>query len=87
MRVNRVGGGDVSEMSGRSWITKNTSDGDDYMAAGGKRDESLVSGYSRTELDSSQQSGRDRLGIDDGTRIKHGAVGIHGTCSEGADGL
>ena len=87
MRGNRVGGGDIDEVPRGKWCTWHSPSCDDGRSKGRKRNTGLVDGRSRNELDSSQQSGRDGLGIDDGARLEHGAFGIHGTCSRGPDGM
>ena len=87
MRGDRVGVGDVGEVPCGTRITRDASGGDDGRGSRGKHDGGLVVGHGGDERGWSGQPGRDRLGIDDGAWIKHGAYYVHGSFAQGPDSV
>jgi hypothetical protein len=92
MRGDGVAIGDVSAVSCGSRGRRDTSGVDDGRGAGGKRDAGVVGGHCRTEQDAAIEPRRDRVGVDDGTRIEHGdgcaySAGEGGTHGMRGDGL
>jgi hypothetical protein len=87
MRGDRVGVGDIDEVSDGAGASGDTSGGDDGRGAGQQRDARLVSGCGRAEHGTQEQPCRDRIGVSDGAWIKHGAGIVHGAGAGGADGV
>ena len=87
MRGDRVGVGDIGEVSDGTSASGDTSDGDDGRGAGQQRDARLVIGCGRAEHGTKEQPCRDRIGVSDGAWIRHGAGIVHGAGAGGADGM
>ena len=87
MRGDRVGVGDIGEVSGRTRDKRHPTRGDDGRGSGGKRNTGLVGGHGRIEHDASGQPSRDRIGIGDGARGKSGTRCVHGQDASRADGM
>jgi hypothetical protein len=82
-----VGVRDISEVPGDAWGSGNQESFDHFD---GKRQEcyrGMVGRRARAERDESTEPCGDRVGVGDGTRREHGACGVHGSGSRGADGL
>ena len=87
MRGDRVGVGDIGEVSDWSQISKDWTRGDDGRGSGGKRNTGLVGGHGRIEHDAPGQPSRDRIGIGDGARGESGTRCVHGQDASRADGM
>jgi len=87
MRGDGVGVGDVGALSCGARGRRDTSGGDDGRGAGRERDAGLVGGHCRTEQDAASEPRRDRVGVDDGTRIEHGGGCVYSADSGGAHGM
>ena len=87
MRGDRVGVGDIDEVSDGAGASGDTSDGDDGRGAGRQHDAELVSRCGRREHGAERQSCGDRIGVGDGAWIKDGAGIVHGEGAGGADGM
>jgi hypothetical protein len=87
MRGDAVAVGDVCAVSCGTRGKRDTSGGDDGRGAGRKREQRVVRGHRRTECDAANEPSRDRLSVDDGTRIEHGDSCIHTAGQGGAHGM
>ena len=81
MRGDRVGVGDVGEVSDRTWISGHPTSGDDGRGSGGKRNAGLVSRRYIIEHVTSFEQGRHWIGIGDGTRVEHWSRDVYWTCA------
>jgi hypothetical protein len=81
MRGDRVGVGDVGEVSDRTRISCNKTSGDDNRRARRKRNAGLVSRRYIIEHVTSFEQGRHWIGIGDGARVEHGTRDVYWTCA------
>jgi hypothetical protein len=87
MRGDAVAVGDVCAVSCCARGKRDTSVSDDGRGRCGEREPRVVGGHRRTECDVATKPSRDRLIIDDGTRIEHGIGCIHITRQRGTHGM
>jgi len=87
MRGDRVGVGDISEVSGDAWSSGDTASCDDSRAAGREHDTGVVSRHGINERDARAERRGDRAGVDDNTRGEHGTRDIHRADTGGAHGM
>ena len=87
MRGDGVGVGDIDEVHGGTRSSGHSTGGDDGRGSRCECDAGLVDGHGGTEHGASKQPGGHGLGIGDGAWGKHGAGGVHGQGSGGADGM
>jgi len=79
MRGDRVGVGDICEVSCDDWTSGDTPSGDDGRGDRGKRDTGMVGRLGVIERDAPSEPSRDRVGISIVTRGKSGAWDSKGT--------
>jgi len=87
MRGDGVAIGDVGAVSCWAWGRRDTSGGHDGRGAWGERDAGVVGGHCRTEQDAASEPCRDRVGVDDGTRVEHGRGGVYSEREGGTHGM
>ena len=87
MRGDRVGVGDVGQVPRRTCITRHTACGDDGGGARSKCQPDLVCRCNMCRHDAKIQPSGHGISIDDGTRLEHGVVDVHGAGERGADGM
>ena len=87
MRVDRLGVGDVSEVSAGAWSRGHSSISDDGRAADRKCNFGLVCRYDEYEQDTSREPCGHGLSINDGAWVKHGDREIHGARSPWPHGM
>jgi hypothetical protein len=87
MRGDDVAVGDVGAVSCGPRRRRNTAGGHDGRGARGKRDTGVVGGLIRTEQDAADEPGRQRICVDDGTRIEYGGGGVYCKGEGGAHGM
>jgi hypothetical protein len=74
-----VGVGDVGEVSGRPWKSRDASGGDDGGREGGQRESGLVDGHALTEHGQADECRRDGIRLGDSARVEHGTDDVHRT--------
>ena len=84
MRGDRVGVGDICEVSCDDWTSGDTPSGDDGRGDRGKRDTGMVGRLGVIEFDVPWEPSRDRISVNDGTWVEHGVCGVHWTSKGGA---
>jgi hypothetical protein len=87
MRGDCVAVGDVGAVSCGSRGRRDTSGGDDGGGAGRERDAGVVGRHGRTEQDAADEPRWHGIGVDDGTRIKHGGGCAYSAGEGGAHGM
>jgi len=87
MQGDRVGGGDISEVSSDAWSSGDTASCDDGRAAGREHDTGVVIRLGVNERDARAERCRDRADVSDDTRGKYGARDIHRADTGGAHGM
>jgi len=87
MQGDRVGGGDISEVSSDAWTSGDTASCDDGRAAGREHDTGVVIRLGVNERDARAERCRDRADVSDDTRGKYGARDIHRADTGGAHGM
>ena len=84
MRGYGVGVGDVGEVSGGAWDKGDTACHHDRCCSRADPVTGMVGGYDALERDAASQRCRDRIGVCDGARGKHGACIVHWQGAGGA---
>ena len=79
MRGDRVGVGDICEVSCDDWRSGDTPSSDDGRGDRGKRDTGMVGRLGVVERDAPWEPSRDRIGVNNDTRGKPGAWDNKGT--------
>ena len=87
MRGDGVGVGDIGEVPGDAWRSRDTASGDDGRGAGRERDAGMVDGLEDIERDATAEPSGDRVGVGDDTRGKYGACDLHRAGTGGAHGM
>ena len=87
MRGDGLGVGDVGEVPCGKSHWGYASGGNDGGGSCWEHDTRVVGERGRAERGTTPELGRDGIGIDDGTRVEHGARRVHGTWAGGADGM
>ena len=87
MRGDRVGVGDIDEVSDGASVSGDTSGGDDGRGGGQQRDAKLVGGCGWREPGWARQPGRHWIGVIDGAWGKHGTCVVFGLSAVWADGM
>jgi len=77
MRGDRVGVGDIGEVSGDAWRWGLTASGDDGKGSWRERDAGLVGGLEVIERDATAEPSGDRLSVGDDLWSEHGACDVH----------
>ena len=78
MRGNGVGVGDVHQVPANAWSPKLTGHCRDGREGRRERNTDMVSRLYRFECNAAAESCKDRIGISDNTRGKHGVCDMHG---------
>ena len=87
LRGDRVGVGDVGQVSWWTWSVWHSPRGDDSWGAGSKQHARMVGRSCGDKRDASRQPCCDRVGVIDGAWVKHGACLVHRQGTRGSDGL
>jgi len=78
MRGNGVGVRDVHQVPANAWSPKLTGHCRDGREGRRERNTDMVSRLYRFECNAAEESCKDRIGISDNTRGKHGVCDMHG---------